>query len=127
MTISSRTPEGDPNQCPICGHRLRLELSIDTRDAPCPSCGHLLWFAVPKVERSTRTVQQLRSELDQSHSEFKELAIKFATKRFGPPGDAVRATIGELPADKFVHMPWKTAISARSWDEFLELMSSAKD
>src|SRR5262245_13785120 len=45
MTISSRTPEGEPNACPLCGHDLRLEPSIYTRDGPCPSCGHLLWFS----------------------------------------------------------------------------------
>jgi DNA-directed RNA polymerase specialized sigma24 family protein len=41
---SSRTPEGSPNQCPICGAELRIEPSQPTRDAPCPACGHLLWF-----------------------------------------------------------------------------------
>jgi hypothetical protein len=45
MTIASRTPEGDPNRCPVCGHALRLEPSWPSGDAPCPSCGSLLWFA----------------------------------------------------------------------------------
>src|SRR5437867_6718482 len=44
MTISSRTPEGDPNRCPLCGHDLRLEPSWPTSDAPCPHCGNLVWF-----------------------------------------------------------------------------------
>jgi DNA-directed RNA polymerase subunit RPC12/RpoP len=44
MTISSRTPEGESNRCPICNHQVRMEPSITTRDAPCPHCGHLLWF-----------------------------------------------------------------------------------
>jgi acyl carrier protein len=44
MTISSRTPEGDPNRCPICGNRVQIESSKPFGDAPCPSCGHLLWF-----------------------------------------------------------------------------------
>jgi DNA-directed RNA polymerase subunit RPC12/RpoP len=44
--ISSRTPEGRPNECPVCGHRLRLEPStVPTADAPCPHCGSLVWFA----------------------------------------------------------------------------------
>lgn len=42
--ISSRTPEGVPNHCPVCGQRLRIEPSPDTLDAPCPHCGQLLWF-----------------------------------------------------------------------------------
>lgn len=44
MTISSRTPEGQPHRCPVCDHALRLEPSHPPGDAPCPSCGVLLWF-----------------------------------------------------------------------------------
>ena len=45
MVVSSRTPEGWPNRCPICGNDLRIEPSLRTLDTPCPHCGHLLWFA----------------------------------------------------------------------------------
>lgn len=45
MTISSRTPEGEPNRCPICGHLVHIKPSRPLRDAPCPYCGHLLIFA----------------------------------------------------------------------------------
>lgn len=45
MVISSRTPEGRPNQCPVCGSDVRIEPSDPAGDAPCPRCGHLLWFA----------------------------------------------------------------------------------
>lgn len=45
MTIASRTPEGRPNCCPICGAEICLEPSEPMGDAPCPACGHLLWFA----------------------------------------------------------------------------------
>jgi hypothetical protein len=44
MIPSSRTPEGEPNLCPICGNAVRIEPSSDSRDAPCPHCGSLLWF-----------------------------------------------------------------------------------
>ena len=44
MTISSRTPEGTPHRCPVCGHGLRVEPSLFFGDAPCPRCGTLLWF-----------------------------------------------------------------------------------
>lgn len=47
MVPSSRTPEGSPNHCPICGTSLRLEPSQPAGDAPCPACGHLLWFLTP--------------------------------------------------------------------------------
>lgn len=44
MVISSRTPEGSPNRCPVCGSSLKIEPSDPAGDAPCPNCGHLLWF-----------------------------------------------------------------------------------
>ena len=44
MVISSRTPEGTPNHCPVCGGHLKIEPSAPPGDAPCPRCGHLLWF-----------------------------------------------------------------------------------
>jgi acyl carrier protein len=44
-TISSRTPEGVPNRCPICAAVVRIEPSQAPGDAPCPACGHLLWFS----------------------------------------------------------------------------------
>jgi acyl carrier protein len=43
MTISTRTPDGQ-TCCPICGCEGHLEPSLGTRDAPCASCGHLLWW-----------------------------------------------------------------------------------
>ncbi len=44
MNISSRTPEGFPNHCPVCGAEVCLEPSEPFGDAPCAACGHLLWF-----------------------------------------------------------------------------------
>jgi acyl carrier protein len=44
MSVSSRTPEGLPNECPVCGKPVSLEPSAPLGDAPCPHCGHLLWF-----------------------------------------------------------------------------------
>jgi acyl carrier protein len=43
-TISSRTPEGAPNHCPVCDALICIEPSQPPGDAPCPSCGVLLWF-----------------------------------------------------------------------------------
>lgn len=53
MTISSRTPEGRPNRCPVCQHRLRVSPSWPGADAPCPRCGSLLWFSNPNLLPST--------------------------------------------------------------------------
>src|SRR5262245_50982418 len=44
MTISSRTPEGQPNSCPVCLHDVVMEPSQPFGDAPCPHCGCLLLF-----------------------------------------------------------------------------------
>ncbi len=44
LFISSRTPEGEPNRCPLCGASICLEPSQPAGDAPCPNCGVLLWF-----------------------------------------------------------------------------------
>lgn len=44
MTVSSRTPEGIPNRCPVCGSAVAVQPSLPFGDAPCPVCGTLLWF-----------------------------------------------------------------------------------
>ena len=44
MTISSRTPEGQPATCPLCGASVVVEPSVLFGDATCPNCGQLLWF-----------------------------------------------------------------------------------
>jgi hypothetical protein len=44
MPIASRTPEGSPNRCTVCGAIVVIEPSRPPGDAPCPACGHLLWF-----------------------------------------------------------------------------------
>jgi FHA domain len=49
LSVSSRTPEGELNRCPVCGETVRLEPSRPPGDAPCPSCGRLLWFPASAV------------------------------------------------------------------------------
>jgi DNA-directed RNA polymerase subunit RPC12/RpoP len=44
MVISSRTPESQPNCCPVCGKAVVMEPSQPFGDAPCPHCGCLLRF-----------------------------------------------------------------------------------
>jgi HptB-dependent secretion and biofilm anti anti-sigma factor len=44
MVISSRTPEGRPSRCAVCGSDINIEPSDPADDGPCPVCGHLLWF-----------------------------------------------------------------------------------
>ncbi|MBA4018454.1 MAG: acyl carrier protein [Pirellula sp.] len=44
VTISSRTPEGIPHRCPVCGAVANIEPSYPGGDSCCPSCGQLLWW-----------------------------------------------------------------------------------
>ncbi len=46
MAISSRTPDGTPIDCPLCGAQVRIVPSAESFDVPCPACGHLLWVDV---------------------------------------------------------------------------------
>jgi hypothetical protein len=55
MRTPSRTPEGHPNRCLICGNEVVIEPSDNEShrpDAPCPHCGSLLWFREGSVEVS---------------------------------------------------------------------------
>ena len=50
MSISSRTPEGYPGECPLCGAKSSLEFSNPGEDAPCPICGCLIWKSTEILE-----------------------------------------------------------------------------
>jgi hypothetical protein len=50
MLPSSRTPEGLPHRCSVCGNEVRIEPSTPPGDAPCPFCGCLLWFAAAPTQ-----------------------------------------------------------------------------
>ncbi|TWT46057.1 acyl carrier protein [Phycisphaerae bacterium RAS1] len=43
MTISSRTPDGHPARCTVCGAQTLIDPSEPHGDAPCPACGALIW------------------------------------------------------------------------------------
>lgn len=69
MTPSSRTPEGIPNRCPVCGHDVVIDESGSARDATCPYCGSLLWMdrrrSVGSVEEAREHVARLAREIEQ--------------------------------------------------------------
>ena len=90
MTISSRTPGGQPNQCPVCGAVVCIEPAKPFGDAPCPACGQLLWFTrhrdgVVFYDPSTATAKkaevrafiasQLGVELSSVPSDLEELDL----------------------------------------------------
>ena len=66
--ISSRTPEGFPNRCPVCANDVYIAPSEPTGDAPCPHCGALLWFFETErgrilVEKPKPTIRQLVDDI----------------------------------------------------------------
>jgi acyl carrier protein len=58
MMISSRTPEGVPHRCPVCGNESAVEPSDPGGDACCPSCGHLLWWFRDRLVRDAGTAPE---------------------------------------------------------------------
>jgi hypothetical protein len=76
--ISTRTPEGWPNHCNICGKDLSIFPSMFlTNDAPCPHCGSLLWFEPPSEPAVPKVIQFEGSQLEaavgeQSASELRD-------------------------------------------------------
>lgn len=45
MEIASRTTEGLPNECPVCGKHVWIVPSTPPGDATCPHCGTAIWFS----------------------------------------------------------------------------------
>lgn len=66
MRISSRTPEGFPSRCPICGAEFQIDFSEPGDDATCPVCGARLELAKIIADRLRRSVAaQLGVDVDQ--------------------------------------------------------------
>jgi len=71
MQPSSRTPEGEPNRCHVCGHDITIEPSTPPGDAPCPHCNSLLWFDATRrpaaepfhIQEAKQTIRDLASEI----------------------------------------------------------------
>jgi hypothetical protein len=90
MNISSRTPEGEPALCPVCGTHVQVEPSLVYGDAPCPACGSLLWFLKlgPQVLVFRPSHQSRRKEL-----------ARFLAERLGGGESQVGAHIESLGSD----------------------------
>ena len=76
MEPASRTPEGEPNHCPICGKDLQIEPSRPPGDAPCPHCGALLWFGqsppedIERLRRASKSFQLARQVADLGRHDY---------------------------------------------------------
>ena len=63
MPPSSRTPEGEPLRCPICGAACNVDVSRPPGDSVCPCCGAHAWMAEAR-ERTTDTEANIRAYVD---------------------------------------------------------------
>jgi hypothetical protein len=99
--VSSRTPEGEPGHCPVCGNDCRLEPSWPNGDGPCPYCGHLLWFDQMDEEgvRSAR-----------------EVVLRIGTARFGLPSQDARLALARLARTELVAIA-ERMLTASDWSE----------
>jgi hypothetical protein len=82
MEVSSRTPEGAPNHCAVCGKRIVIEPSSPFGDAPCPNCGCLLWFI--------SNGQEVRYLPFNDSVKIRERAIRAMAESLGVEEEAVR-------------------------------------
>jgi hypothetical protein len=101
VVISSRTPEGDPNRCPVCGRDCRVEPSLFGRDAPCAHCGHLLWFT------------------KSSSAEPQKLVKSLLEAKFGPQSKEVDAAVKALVERANLEQLMKRVITATSLADLL--------
>jgi hypothetical protein len=123
--ISSRTPEGQPNVCPVCGRPARVEPACLSPDAPCPSCGHLLWFpfAAPGAVAGSK-VMPTGVSLDL----FMALAqlCSLATVRFGQPRPEHIEAVMRITEPARLGELTERCLTAGSWDELLAAGGDAK-
>lgn len=74
MTISSRTPEGHPFRCPVCGEDTDLERS-EQSDACCPACGSSLWWFRDRIDEGLQ-LESSYAQINLDSLEFVELVME---------------------------------------------------
>jgi mannitol/fructose-specific phosphotransferase system IIA component (Ntr-type) len=84
MHPSTRTPEGEPNRCPVCGKAFVLEPSLPPGDAPCPHCGSLVWFPRAPEVAWTAGFPVFSVQPEEAHS--KEQAVRVVVGRLVDAG-----------------------------------------
>jgi acyl carrier protein len=76
MNVSSRTPEGLPHRCPVCGKYASVEPSFPAGDSICPSCGQLLWWFRDRYGASTELHSSFTVDLGADSLELVELVME---------------------------------------------------
>jgi len=83
MTIASRTPEGQPFRCPVCGEDTDIEPAL-AGEACCPACGELLWWFRDRVDARLKLEDSLEDanldslELVELVMQLEELGINLS-------------------------------------------------
>jgi acyl carrier protein len=105
VAVSSRTPEGDPFRCHLCGAASAVEPSHPAGDAVCPRCGQLLWAVRDRlagaagVDPRALTLDADLAEVGADSLDVVE-AVMELEEEFGvvfPPAELDRVrTLGEL-------------------------------
>jgi len=115
----------------VCGHHCKVEPSCLSPDAPCPSCGHLLWFPAEAAARKPRRPAEpadrpkrpqnpppVREPRVQARRLVRRL-IRRGEGRLGKPGAGVLAVLEAVrepyPAERLLSLLYL----ARSWAELL--------
>ena len=115
MSISSRTWDGgEPRNRPVCRQTFWVEPSVTAGEAPCPSCGHLLWpldrvWVAPELRVATRATRLGR------HVRTIAGAVRSAARRV--QGAMIRKSPKRNPKPEPVATP---APSAGVWDAWLD-------
>jgi hypothetical protein len=134
MIISSRTPEGESNQCPICGHWVRLEPSIGTRDAPCSRCGNLLWFENQDEKNfliGRTAIDELEGNFDPDRGAvvglIEESILRLGEGQFGPLDENQRIELMQQ-SSKFDKIETLDLLfELNSWDELILRLKSVSE
>lgn len=87
--VSSRTPEGSPGHCVLCGREVCVEFSNPGDDATCPHCGNLIrrsmelleqfesyWGRLPSRSLESLGVSSRFQELDYDSLEMVEFVMQ---------------------------------------------------
>jgi len=76
VTISSRTPEGLPFRCSICGEAAAIEASYPNGDACCPACGQLLWWFRDRYPSIDDDIERLNLDINLGSLDLVELVLE---------------------------------------------------
>ena len=92
MPPSSRTPEGEPYLCPICGKNTQTDPSTTPiRDAPCPHCGHLLVFSHPLEELPLPSI--FNHQLQSRPESYEGFILRTGRESFGAATESQRCAL----------------------------------